>query len=298
MARINVEDSIYKDARFIDLLISLGSKESAIGALVIAWSVAQEYFLKNGGKIPLSKWSQQKLKNEIIDCGLASIVDGEFVYLSGTENQFAWLKTASNKGAKSGEARRLKSLKKKTNTVEPSSTQLNPVEPRGTSYSSSYSSSFSNSYSNTNTDTYTPTAEPERANAVPETAGAVSRFPPLVKIWNENRGTLPEVKSLSSKRTRLITARWKGTSDASIWEGRVRRMAASAFCCGANQTGWRANFDFFLKEDVLTRLDEGQFDNRKPFSAPNEKVMDEFDRQWKEEQRKKEEQRIREIEGW
>ncbi len=102
MARINIEDSLYRDNRFCELVLKLGSKEAAVGALVCAWSVAQGYYLTNGGKIPIPVWKQQRLREEIIQVELASISDGEFVYLSGTEKQFKWIKQKKLAGSKGG----------------------------------------------------------------------------------------------------------------------------------------------------------------------------------------------------
>lgn len=103
MPRINIEDSLYRDARFINLILKLGSAEQALGAMVMAWSSAQKYWLVNGVGIPIPEWEKSKLNNSIIECGLAEI-RGEFVYIKGSENQFAWINQKSEAGKRGGEA--------------------------------------------------------------------------------------------------------------------------------------------------------------------------------------------------
>lgn len=101
VARLNIEDALFKDTRFFDLAIKLGSVESAMGSLVIAWMLAQKWFLKSDdGGIPLDEWKKQKIKNEIIEAGLADL-KGASVYLRGSQEQFAWLRACSDAGKKS-----------------------------------------------------------------------------------------------------------------------------------------------------------------------------------------------------
>jgi hypothetical protein len=99
MARVNVEDSIFIDGRFMNLVLKLGSPDTAIGALVRAWRLAQEYFLRDDthGKIPLKVWKQQGMNDTLFDVGLAR-TENDLVYVSGSETQFAWLNQKSDAG--------------------------------------------------------------------------------------------------------------------------------------------------------------------------------------------------------
>jgi hypothetical protein len=90
MARINIEDSLYKDNRFISLFMELNSVETAIGALIRVWSVAQEYYLKDDRKIPLEVWKKQGLNDAVLRCGLATEENGR-ISVSGADSQFKWL---------------------------------------------------------------------------------------------------------------------------------------------------------------------------------------------------------------
>jgi hypothetical protein len=136
LPRINIEESIHKDARFDELKVRLGGRFAAMGALVYAWSLAQTYYLKNGGKIPIPEWEKQLLPIDIIDVGLATLCD-DFVTMCGVDEQFAWLKQRSESGKRGG----LKTQGKS------SSDRLVPLSDR----QASSSSSFSSSKRNTNT---------------------------------------------------------------------------------------------------------------------------------------------------
>jgi hypothetical protein len=134
VARINIEDKIYQDNRFTKLLIKLGSKRMALGALVEAWSLAQRFYLcqDNDRLIPKKEWDEQEIAPEIIEVGFAEIRE-KGVYMHGAEAQFKWLLSCQAKGIRSAEAKAIKST-----SVQP---VLTAVQPLPTSYS--FSSSFS-----------------------------------------------------------------------------------------------------------------------------------------------------------
>lgn len=106
MARINIEDGIYKDHRFLNLIIKLGSIDTALGAVVRAWSLAQKHFLneENGRLIPLSEWKKQSISDEIINTGLAEVRE-KGIYVEGSNEQFSWLLQKQAAGKKSAESR-------------------------------------------------------------------------------------------------------------------------------------------------------------------------------------------------
>lgn len=94
MARINIEDSVYRDLRFLNLVAKTGSPHCALGMLVAAWSLAQKHWLKTGC-IPVDHWPDDL--NPLIDVGLASRRD-ESVYVNGSKEQFSWLTQRSEAG--------------------------------------------------------------------------------------------------------------------------------------------------------------------------------------------------------
>lgn len=99
MARVNIEDSIFTDYRFMNLVLKLGNPDTALGALARAWRLAQDYYLREdtGRKIPLSDWKQQGMNDALIEVNLARVED-DHVYVSGSETQFAWLAQKSDAG--------------------------------------------------------------------------------------------------------------------------------------------------------------------------------------------------------
>jgi len=117
---------------------------------------------------------------------------------------------------------------------------------------------------------FTPHIETEtetetEADIETETEGKISKeisMSPLVKIWNENCKNLPKVISISSKRKKHIKARMSETKDMAYWAKVVRRLAASRFCNGDNNNGWRASFDFLIKPDTHIKAIEGLYDNK------------------------------------
>ena len=85
-------------------------------------------------------------------------------------------------------------------------------------------------------------------------------LPLLVGIWNENRGALPEAKGVSKNRLAQIRARLVEEPDPLVWASIVQRIAASPFCCGENDRGWRASFDWLIQPDTLLKVLEGKYD--------------------------------------
>lgn len=82
----------------------------------------------------------------------------------------------------------------------------------------------------------------------------------LFRIWNENRGSLPEVKILSPKRRKRATSRFGEIPDPDYWARVVKKLSASPFCRGDSSGGWVANFDFLLQPDTHIKAIEGQYD--------------------------------------
>lgn len=103
MARLNIEESIFKDTRFIDFCIFIGDREKALGALVQMWIMAQKFFLKFG-EIPKEEWIKHNLNDSLIKFGLAERTSTG-VRAKGQNEQFAWLIQASAAGKKSAELR-------------------------------------------------------------------------------------------------------------------------------------------------------------------------------------------------
>jgi hypothetical protein len=88
-----------------------------------------------------------------------------------------------------------------------------------------------------------------------------SSLPPLAKIWNQYRKTLPEVKACGASRKRIAEARWREKPATEYWSEIVDRITRSSFCCGKNDRGWRADFDFFIRPETHNKVLEGKYDD-------------------------------------
>lgn len=84
----------------------------------------------------------------------------------------------------------------------------------------------------------------------------------LLKLWNENKGSLPRAEKLTPARSQKSGIRIKENGSQIYWLGIISRLAASPFCCGENDRGWRADFDFLLKPATHVKVSEGAYDNR------------------------------------
>lgn len=132
MARINIEDKLWSDDRFLSLLEKLGSRAQAVGSVVLAFKLAQEFWLPNKKNIPLPRWELSSNAQALLDSGLA-VLQQDGVYVSGTEENFAWYfaKVVAGKagGKASAAARETKGKKSKqrSSTAQADSSESNPL---------------------------------------------------------------------------------------------------------------------------------------------------------------------------
>jgi len=146
MARINIEDSLFKDDRFLELVARLGNKTLALGVIVEAFILAQKHYLKesNDRLIPLSEWerSLNGSKRDVTGAnGEQRMTYGKIllevdlaenrpngIYVRGSENKFGWLLQRSNAGKK---GKRLKTniLEMNGTVVERDVTGANGEQP-------------------------------------------------------------------------------------------------------------------------------------------------------------------------
>src|ERR1035437_763446 len=126
MARINIEDSLFKEKAFEKLMFKLGSRREALGAIVEAFMLAQNHYTTedNDRLIPLDDWKREEIADEIIECGFAEIrIKG--IYVRGSAEQFSWLIQRQEAGKSSA---RLKAERKLTE-VNDRSTTVNGSQP-------------------------------------------------------------------------------------------------------------------------------------------------------------------------
>lgn len=87
-------------------------------------------------------------------------------------------------------------------------------------------------------------------------------LPNLTKIWNENRGPLPEILDTTKKRLALWRSRWAEKPDEAYWVDIIRKITESPFCCGDNDRGWTASVDFMLRPDTHIKVLENKYQSK------------------------------------
>lgn len=209
MARINIEDDIYKDIRFITLIAKTGDVNTALGALVRAWSLAQKYYLdsETDRLIPKVEWKKQGMLDTILEVGLAEELENG-IKVSGSEKQFAWLLQKSKAGKKSVELRRNNKENKKRTPVNVRSTELNGSERLGTSSSISFSTS--NSSSNSFKNLVSKETKSQNKNFAPKTSEFIKKY---CELWKTKHGSNPPI---TGKDTGIAKRICKTLSDVKI----------------------------------------------------------------------------------
>lgn len=251
MARINIEESFWNDARFKIFSKKLGDEDRAIGMMVRLWRLAQEYWKKDQ-LIDEKIFELSGFSDLLFDVGLVIKTD-KGIYVKGSKTSFNWLMKIM-KGAKNGGKASVISRENRFGTpnprsnildlgepsVNPSRTPCEPLVNHPLSFIPSPSSK-------TNTTTLVNTVDSH----------------PLAILWNKNCGHLTKVKVLNKKRLKLANKLWDKNKDEKYWVSLITRLLSDKFMSGENDRGWQANFDYFLRDDVQIRLLEGSIGNKK-----------------------------------
>lgn len=252
MGRVNVETRALAETRFIHLAEDLdeGSRIVAIGLLVLFWHDTQERGLVEGTREEIQKLIPYR-DNEMKRTTFEALVRHDYIKqisddqyeISGNRKQVdafeRHVQKSREAGIKSGKARQKQAHRTSGSTQRTSGPS---VEPN--------SIQFNSDQLNTTQDN---TIQEEE-----ESPPAVTH--PLVQIWNDGCGTLPQVRELSRARKKKADAVLSRYPDI-IWELEVfARIRNSPFLTGQNDRGWKANFDWFLRPDTVTKILEGQYD--------------------------------------
>lgn len=85
----------------------------------------------------------------------------------------------------------------------------------------------------------------------------------LVLLWNKTaHGNLPRVKFLTEPRKRQANCRLKENPGQAFWEGVMAKVNRSPLLRGESGS-WKANFDWILNPTNLTKVVEGNYDERR-----------------------------------
>jgi biotin operon repressor len=116
---------------------------------------------------------------------------------------------------------------------------------------------------NNNNGTTTPEQQqpPPPPSPGEEAAVTVDEF---VGEWRKYQN-LTQPKKMTARRRKALRARSADPDWVSSWKEALARAAASKFCTGGGDRGWRADVDWFLRPDVVVKILEGKYD--KEFSS-------------------------------
>jgi hypothetical protein len=101
MARINIEDALFTDDRWIKLVLKVGNKNLALGLVTGAWILAQKHWLKHK-MIPKKAWSSEY--DPLIEVELATRRADGNVYVKGSKKAFGWYEQRVEAGRLGGAA--------------------------------------------------------------------------------------------------------------------------------------------------------------------------------------------------
>lgn len=88
----------------------------------------------------------------------------------------------------------------------------------------------------------------------------------FVESWNQLG--LPKCLELNVKRRTCLRQRMEEKFFSENWRKAMEKIKISRFCNGDNKTGWKANFDFFIRPGTVAKLMEGSYDGKTQSARP------------------------------
>jgi len=118
------------------------------------------------------------------------------------------------------------------------------------------------SVTNTTTNTTTNTITNTTTSTEPPAGGSVP-FDDIVQCWNETVSDtkgMAEARGLSEKRREHLRKRWKEDVFREKYQIIFNTIVETPFLSGQNERGWRADFDWIIKnDDNYTKVLEGKY---------------------------------------
>lgn len=148
MARINLDDKLFKEQGFQDLMIAVGNRRMAKGIVWELYVLAQKFWFPDRLPIPLDVFKAAEFPEVLYSAnGLCELREGG-VYARGSEEQFKWLFQKSEAGKKPKKLpTKLKTPKRVLTDVSARPTGDNGIERLESSLLSSLSSFLTSNYS-------------------------------------------------------------------------------------------------------------------------------------------------------
>ena len=103
MPRINIEDSVFREQGFQDLLLAVGNRHVAKGMVLELFELGQKYWVPDRKLIPIEKFKNAGLDAALYGPGgLAELDESGDVYVRGCDKFFSWLMQKYDAGKKGG----------------------------------------------------------------------------------------------------------------------------------------------------------------------------------------------------
>ena len=93
-------------------------------------------------------------------------------------------------------------------------------------------------------------------------------------MYNSHCSSLPQVKTLNEKRKRLIKRVVKEVSEDDLLTA-LNKANTNSFLRG-DSGGWKANFDWLMNPDNITKVLEGNYDRGKTQNSTNKDYDTDF----------------------
>ena len=258
--RIDVETDVIINGTLSMLAAILGVSEAAAwGHLCFLWTACQKETEDTLTAKQVNMWSRHpNMASAITEAEFGEALPDGRIVIRGARKRFEFKQRGRAGGLASAAARRARtgtaiptnaSNRSRTDVREKSEPQPNPP-PNETEVS--YSVSVS-----------------KRQEEESSAASGLPSPRQLAEAWNEHRHpSQPEVKpetlTAGSKRWNQAKSRLADNPSMDYWVEIIKRIAASNFCRGDNDRGWRASFGFLVQPETHIKATEGAYDNRKP----------------------------------
>lgn len=146
------------------------------------------------------------------------------------------------------------SIQETEDTIQPSEERLQPTENRLQPAETN----------NTNITTPINNTKEHNPPIVPPCDEAVEAFNEMARETG-----LATVQKLTTKRRKALHKRLEDAGGMDGWRHAMDLIRRSDFLRGENSRGWRATFDFILREDKFTSLMEGAYNRNEQESTRN-----------------------------
>lgn len=101
----------------------------------------------------------------------------------------------------------------------------------------------------------------------------ITNYLTVISMYNDTCVSFPRLKNLSENRKKAIKARLKKYS-MDDFKTLFEKAEASDFLKGANKRNWSATFDWLINDTNMTKVLEGNYDNK---ASNNKSRVDEID---------------------